>query len=128
MEKYSACDMADVAIILSSLFTSGSWGSTARSRDSASSLLDLRKEKQKVNSKFSAGPDFSCDKTEERAPEVQGGAHGGAHSGAHGGAHAGAHGGAQPHPVLMEKPPATALSTSWLKNSWRGGGWRLSRA
>lgn len=35
--------MADVAIILSSLFTSGSRGSTAWSRDSASSLLDLRK-------------------------------------------------------------------------------------
>lgn len=39
--------MADVAIILSSLFTRGSWGSTARSRDPASSLLDLRTSKQK---------------------------------------------------------------------------------
>lgn len=32
------------------------------------------------------------------------------------------------HLVSMVKPPAVALSTSWLKNSCRGGGWRLSRA
>lgn len=33
--------MAVVAIILSSLFTSGSWGSTAKSRESANALLVL---------------------------------------------------------------------------------------
>ena len=44
MEKYRACDMAVVAIILSSLFTSGSCGSRARSRDSAKALLVLEEQ------------------------------------------------------------------------------------
>lgn len=41
--------MADVAIILSSLLTSASCGSTAWSRDSASSLLDLWQKNLAVN-------------------------------------------------------------------------------
>lgn len=114
MEKYSACDMADVAIILSSLFTSGSWGSTARSRDSASSLLDLRNQKQKVNHQIlcrvkkalvSEGPEKGVNQAGRSAGWCL-----------------------ICHLVLMLKPLVLALSTSWLKNSWRGGGCLLSRA
>lgn len=47
MEKYRACDIAVVAIILNNLFTKGSCGSTARSSEAAKALLDLKEQSQK---------------------------------------------------------------------------------
>lgn len=47
MEKYRACDIAVVAIILNNLFTRGSWGSTARSSEAAKALLDLKDQSQR---------------------------------------------------------------------------------
>lgn len=72
MEKYSACDMADVAIILSSLFTSVSCGSTAWSRDSASSLLDLCKEKYIKKNKKNPGHSKRCPFLSHLSPGVDG--------------------------------------------------------
>lgn len=100
MEKYRAWDMAVVAIILRSRFTSGSCGSTARSRESAKALLVL--EEQNYLFKYVLlSSIFSPDGRQSENTA---------------------------HLVSMVKPPAEALSTSWLKNSCRGGGCRLSRA
>lgn len=100
MEKYSAWDMAWVAIILRSLFTSGSSGSTARSRESAKALLVLQEQNQSSNKQSPALGRFWVQIWRW----------------------------GRTHLVFMQNPPALAVSTSISKRSSRGGGWRLSSA